>query len=124
MIRTYLANAVPTAIASAAIVVAIATHVTQPAATTDWSAEAAKILQSQVDTIYTSRGDCTKDARLVDHVIVSNAPRSDAEVAAKVPPRHDTAVARLVTFDEAFAASMGRIEMGLEATVIIWGFCG
>lgn len=121
---TILGHGATALVATTALVVATyATTQERAEPTSDWSAAAAAILQEQVDALEAHYGTCTKTPRLVDTVIVSNAPRTKAERDAKVPPRHDTAVARVVTFDEAYAASMARIEAGLPATIKIWSFC-
>lgn len=64
------------------------------AAEHDWSAEAQVIVDQQVADLTRGR-DCTVSPRLVDDVLVRNARQIDG----------DTAVVRVVTFDQAYAAA-------------------
>lgn len=101
--RRYVLNAPLTALLAAAFLAAMAPVATMTlrSDSADWSAQAQAIVDQQVADMTTGR-DCTTadQPRLVDRVLVRNARLRDG----------DTAVARWVTFDQAYDdATAGRI---------------
>jgi hypothetical protein len=90
----YLLNLPTWSLLAATFLAAMAPLATTTESEPDWSAEAAAMVDQQVAAMTAGR-DSTTTARLVDHVIVRNARLRDG----------NTAVARWVTFDQAFAAA-------------------
>lgn len=108
MVQRYLHHlSIFTLLAATVIAACIAQPTAHRVDEHDWSIDAQAIVTEQVEAITTGH-DCTgaDQPRLVDRVLVRNARMADG----------DTAVVRVVTFDQAYAAAKA-------GRVVVLGYC-